>query len=310
MGVLCCISPARVHVDETRSSLKFAASAAQVVMKPVVNEAVDQQLILLKLQKELAETRTALLGLQSFVKVPKNTPKDTASIFSSPTAVIYPVEHTPKAATYFDSESLSPTSAVEVVPDCCRPNEAESHMDASSEASVCAAVEEDSDDEIPEPLPESHVRHHCEEQSGGGAPIEEVIVMMKNAYNDDASTVARLADSEERVKLLEEKVAATDGLVETLFKDLEHFRLSNDEYSAINSELERKLQETQREGAVLPQAELDRNKIALVKYTFYTAIAMYFAGQTDLQLASVLFMWLTMEGNALTKRIPSRSRKC
>jgi hypothetical protein len=54
-----------MQMEETRSTLKFAASAKRIQMKATVNEIVDQQSLLSKLQLELAEVKKALQRLQS-----------------------------------------------------------------------------------------------------------------------------------------------------------------------------------------------------------------------------------------------------
>jgi hypothetical protein len=65
MAILCCVSASSLHVEETRSTLKFAASAKLIEMKPTVNEVVDHRALLKKLQIELVETKEALRKLQN-----------------------------------------------------------------------------------------------------------------------------------------------------------------------------------------------------------------------------------------------------
>lgn len=55
MAILCCVSPSKAFVEETRSSLKFAAQAKLVTMKPKVNEVLDDGATIKKLQNELAD---------------------------------------------------------------------------------------------------------------------------------------------------------------------------------------------------------------------------------------------------------------
>ena len=60
MAILCCASPSTAFVEETRSTLKFAARAKLVQMKPKINEVMDDGAIINKLQKELLEVRKQL----------------------------------------------------------------------------------------------------------------------------------------------------------------------------------------------------------------------------------------------------------
>lgn len=302
MGVLCCISASRVHTEETRSTLKFAASASQVVMKPVVNEVIDQEQLLAKLQKELAETRATLMNLQSCVNLPQNaslvSTRKTRSVEIQTTApaaesVLSPTD---SSTTIVTEDSSPATSCVEIKPARIRPvHGAGASIVADGSPSEAAFAED-----VPDPLPEPLVFRYAEDQLSLGAPMDEVFVMARSQLppkERDEETVSRLAESEDRLKFLEEKLRATDKLVETLFRDLEYARDSNVQLAAFSADLERRLAEASPEGGGPEAAKAHRYTIALLKYTFYTAVAMYITGQTDFQLAAVLFMWLTLEGN-------------
>jgi Kinesin motor domain len=60
LAVLCCATPARSYLEETRGTLKFGVSAKRIQMKPVVNEIVDDKALIKKLQKELKEAKDAM----------------------------------------------------------------------------------------------------------------------------------------------------------------------------------------------------------------------------------------------------------
>lgn len=66
MAILCCASPSKAFVEETRSTLKFAAQAKLVEMKPKVNEVMDDGATIKKLQHELAD---ALKQLEEMKKM-------------------------------------------------------------------------------------------------------------------------------------------------------------------------------------------------------------------------------------------------
>jgi hypothetical protein len=66
LALLCCVSGSRLNVAETKSTLQFASSAKQIIIRPVANAAVvdNKSLQLAQLQQELAETKAALHKLQ------------------------------------------------------------------------------------------------------------------------------------------------------------------------------------------------------------------------------------------------------
>ncbi|KAL3907691.1 MAG: hypothetical protein SGILL_008771, partial [Bacillariaceae sp.] len=64
MAILCCASSSKVHMEETRSTLKFAARAKLVEMKPKVNEVLDDTATIKKLQHELMEARKLIDDMQ------------------------------------------------------------------------------------------------------------------------------------------------------------------------------------------------------------------------------------------------------
>jgi hypothetical protein len=64
MAVLCCASPSKAFVAETRSTLKFAARAKLIQMKPKVNEVHDDSSLINKLRDELAAAMKALENMK------------------------------------------------------------------------------------------------------------------------------------------------------------------------------------------------------------------------------------------------------
>ena len=64
MAVLCCASPSKAFVEETRTTLKFAARAKLIQMKPKVNEVHDDSALIKKLRDELAAAREALENMK------------------------------------------------------------------------------------------------------------------------------------------------------------------------------------------------------------------------------------------------------
>ena len=57
MAVVCCATPSELYLEETRSTLMFAARAKLVKTNAKVNEVMDDRSLIRKLQRELAEAR-------------------------------------------------------------------------------------------------------------------------------------------------------------------------------------------------------------------------------------------------------------
>jgi chromosome segregation ATPase len=52
-AVICCVTPAAAHLDETRSTLRFASSAKTLITKTSVNEVLDDASMIKRLKKQL-----------------------------------------------------------------------------------------------------------------------------------------------------------------------------------------------------------------------------------------------------------------
>ncbi|KAL7559179.1 hypothetical protein ACA910_013188 [Epithemia clementina (nom. ined.)] len=57
MSIVCCATPSELYLEETRSTLAFAARAKLVKTNAKVNEVLDDRSLIRRLQKELAEAR-------------------------------------------------------------------------------------------------------------------------------------------------------------------------------------------------------------------------------------------------------------
>jgi len=79
MAILCCASPAKTYIEETRSTLKFAARARLVEMKPKVNEISDDSGTIKRLQHELAEARKMIEELRMQQQRSANSMDDSSN---------------------------------------------------------------------------------------------------------------------------------------------------------------------------------------------------------------------------------------
>ena len=62
MAVVCCATPSELYLEETRSTLAFASRAKLVKTNAQVNEVLDDQSLIRKLQRELAEAKKSTGG--------------------------------------------------------------------------------------------------------------------------------------------------------------------------------------------------------------------------------------------------------
>jgi hypothetical protein len=62
MAVVCCATPSELYLEETRSTLAFASRAKLVKTNAQVNEVLDDQSLIRRLQRELAEAKKGASG--------------------------------------------------------------------------------------------------------------------------------------------------------------------------------------------------------------------------------------------------------
>ncbi|OQR84019.1 kinesin-like protein [Achlya hypogyna] len=60
--IICCVTPSDRHLEESKSTLQFAARAKTIQMSATVNEVLDDQAQMKRLQREVAELRKKLQG--------------------------------------------------------------------------------------------------------------------------------------------------------------------------------------------------------------------------------------------------------
>jgi centromeric protein E len=63
-AIICTVTPAAIHCEETHSTLKFASRAKTITNKPMVNEVLDDQAMLKRLQKEVANLKKQLSSMK------------------------------------------------------------------------------------------------------------------------------------------------------------------------------------------------------------------------------------------------------
>ena len=61
-AIICAVTPAAVHVEETHSTLRFACRATRVVNNATVNEVLSDAAVLKRQAKEIEDLRQMLEG--------------------------------------------------------------------------------------------------------------------------------------------------------------------------------------------------------------------------------------------------------
>jgi hypothetical protein len=255
MAILCCVSASSLHLEETRSTLRFAASAKLIEMKPTVNEVFDHQALLKKLQLELAETKDALQKLQNRSDVDNS---------KGQSAAVEPVSDPLLSIPVLKRESMRSQT---IFPDLL--TESGSIGDGPSQK------QEDSNWILQTPiLGDSEV-----------PPVSEVRFSMGSTQKKCCEDmITRLVQTEKRSKYLEQKLEATNDLVRTLVGELEKARRNNMD-SKQGSQVSKY---RDREGQ-------DKGGFSVMKYAIYLGLLFYILGQTDKFLAAVIFIWLSQE---------------
>ena len=59
-SVICCVTPAAMHAEETRSTLRFATSAKTLTTQTKVNEVLDDAAMIKRLKKELLKLKSGI----------------------------------------------------------------------------------------------------------------------------------------------------------------------------------------------------------------------------------------------------------
>lgn len=274
MAVLCCVTPSKLYVEETRSTLKFAARAKLITTKPTVNEVMDDSEIIKKLQRDLEKARRDLKRLEIREQSTEQSTSEALDEFHKLKTLIFGNGDLPTFQT--GSQRATPARV------SLSPARGSSRMSTG--------------------------RLSLRSRSRANAiPPSEVLIMkepfqipMENDPRADLNA-SRLNDAEQRVEFLKSKLDATEDLVESLLQDVESARgcihklvfknvaLTN-EIEKLNIELDESAKE----------AETQKFEQYLVlKYCMYGGLFFFVFGYHDLYFCAVLFLWLSLE--ALTQ---------
>lgn len=99
MAILCCATASRLYVEETRSTLKFAARAKLIQTEAKINEVVDDGVVIKRLQGELNEARLALVALEKREKVAETSTSEAAEDLKQLKSMLFGVDELPEFAS-------------------------------------------------------------------------------------------------------------------------------------------------------------------------------------------------------------------
>jgi hypothetical protein len=342
MAVLCCVTASKLHVEETRSTLKFASRAQLVQTTAKVNEIIDDSALIKKLQNELAEATRALKELEKrettlesiiFTEHPNqsddavqhqsyllNTSVSTQTSFdeeegtasqqspqqtdsSDESNPVHELAASTTSRISAESEpllaSVTPDSEADTANAGTRLNRSmESSMKVLSpkrklkdpiSTTLCVA------DEPVSPVAPRRLTH----QRSSSEPPSEVLILMagppppsivpSEKKEVEMELQSRLQDADERTRFLQSKLDATEDLVESLFKDIEGARRCVHELVFKNINFARRIERLRR------KIDEQASQYKLLKHAIYCGIFFYIFGQHEIYLATVMFLWLTLE---------------
>jgi hypothetical protein len=265
MAILCCASASSLHLEETRSTLRFAASAKLIEMKPTVNEVVDHQSLLKKLQIELAETKDALQKLQNRSDVDDRKGQSVS---------VLPV-----------SDLLLSTRKRESM-------RTDLPTESGSAGDGLGQIIED-----PQGMPlQTPILGDSESKPQEVPPVLEVWFSTGSAHKKCCGDLTtRLVQTEKRSKYLEEKLEATNDLVRTLVYELEKARRNNcNQGSQASKDRVCALEE---QDGMSNDGEISamRRQYLQMKHAIYLGLLFYTLGQSERFVVVVIYFWLSQE---------------
>jgi hypothetical protein len=269
MAILCCVSASSLHLEETRSTLRFAASAKLIEMKATVNEVVDHQSLLKKLQIELAETKAALQKLQSRSDVDDSKGQSAYVASKGQSASVVPV---PDLLLSMSKRESMRTDLL---------------TESGSAGDGLGYIIEDAQ-WMPLQTP---FLCDSESKSEEVPPVSEVCFSVGSAHKKCCSDLAtRLVQTDKRSKYLEEKLEATNDLVRTLVCELEKSRRNNvDCNKGSHASKEQDGMSNSGELSVI------RRQYSQMKYAIYLGLLLYTLGQSEKCVAALMYFWLSQE---------------
>lgn len=319
IAVLCCITPSRLYVEETRSTLKFATRAKLVTTKPQLNEVMDDTAMIKKLQNDLEKARRDIERLEKREETNEKETKEAMHDFKKLKSMIYGGSALPEFQTVTPPPDRphrqtepSLKNAVIIKPKELTPvKETELSMTSDTtgtplwgDGSHSAHQKSDYGPKVNRTVPVSpSPAPPCRDSRLRQQPLPSEVIILREPVpsplrvENQSVDRSELINVQERAEFLGAKLDATEDLVESLFKDLESARgcihqlvFRNISLAKIKHTLERKLQE-------LAESRDERmiQRYTLLKFSMYIGLLFFLYGNHELYFAAVMFVWLTLE---------------
>lgn len=288
LAVLCCISPN--NIEETRSTLKFAASAKRISVAPVqINTVIDPQAMIASLRRELVEAKrqVALLEEAARVRASSATTGHVVDASTSPSK--------PKAG--YDAISLedspavkSPARAIGYPRDI---NEPTSPLSSGSKASDDDLNPGDSADELeqdsnPVVLKQSLAKgllsfEDLDETEVDGHSIAEVHVLKNIPLSVSHDSLDQLAEAQKKVQFLMQQLEDSHDLVQSSNRALQGAQDETDDLFQQNLLLETRLLELSAKDEI-KKGDLQtlQSQFVFLRLGLGAGIVFYFVGYGEL----------------------------
>lgn len=267
IAILCCASSHRRDLEESISTFRFAASAKEIKIRPEVNEYVDEKESLMRLQNELAEVKHALQAFearysqeQAVYSIQSSTPPMSRPIAMGRIGTVTTVTTNTNSSVASSMETNDLAQGVD-----------SSRNNGSRPATLPASYQN-------HPMSPSYISPDSSPEADHilvGPPVAEVEI--RNTHEQHSS-------------FLEERIEATENMMEQLHAELNQSRHSLLETIAMNKELQEKLDWLHQE-----MDEKRGKEELLSSWYFFACIMLYAFKLHDLFVASILFFWLSMQ---------------
>lgn len=293
MAVLCCVSPAAAFVEETRSTLRFAARAKLVETKAEVNhhrmEGGNNEVVQ-ELNLELDATRSALQSMEK---------RSAASERSSLDAVaqLHKIKELIFGDGDFELSALGDPATIKKlkkkkVLDLSIPT-----IDETKGSYDCTENFLDHNTTISALTFQRVTQPKLPESNQQRSPPTEVLFMTGSPQRSVHSSSLYTSDMQQRGKFLEHRLQATEDLVEILKSDLQASRNALHQLVHKNVRLASKVERLNQKKNDAEDAESDkrRGQYVLLKWSMYLSLFFFFFQLQDLFIVMIMFLWLSLE---------------
>jgi Spy/CpxP family protein refolding chaperone len=281
-------------VEETRSTLRFAARAKLVETKAEVNQLVDEDAdkeVVQQLNVELDATRKALEEMEKRSVVSQQASTEAAEELRKIKELIFGDES-------FELEALGDPAfrkklnKRKKVTDYSIPT-----IDETRGSEYTDNVMVDQNTTLSAISFQRVTNTKMTDANRPRPPPSEVLIMTGEPQRYDNLSPQYAADMEQRAKFLEHRLEATEDVVDALRKDLKSARNAIHQLVHKNVKLASKVERLHRKRDDSDEQESAKRKgqYILLKWSMYLSLFFSFFQLQDLFIVMVMFVWLSLE---------------